>query len=370
MLPFFYTMINIKTKNRPLVKKTKWILVILLPLQWLFINLIKDDPNWIEFNYSLNIYPFFFNLQAFFLKYLPFSFGDLAYAMALVYVIWSLGIFFKRQIKIYHLLLNLLASTSLLSILFHLHWGLNYYRLPLHEKLNYKNEYTQEELEKTLGLMIQSTNELHASLSNEDSVAVQIPYSKEKIILLIEEHFDFDLYNFKTQPYLKNSLWSIPLSYMGFAGYLNPLTLESQINSKIPKLSYITTATHEMAHQLGIASESEANFVAFYTSSKHPDPFIQYAAYSFAIRYCYAELYKADSEKAKNKLSKLNTGVLKNYQKQSSFWSKFQNPFEPYFKKGYDTYLKANGQTKGIQSYNAMVSMLIAHTLANESTLP
>lgn len=349
------------------MKKTKWILVLLLPLQWLLLKLIKAYPNWIESNYSLNIYPFFFNLQAFFLKHLPFSFGDLTYAIALLYVSWSLGRLFKRKIKTYSLFINLLACISLLSLLFHAHWGLNYYRVPLHEKLNYTNEYNLNELEQTLELMIQSTNRLHRSLSNEDSIAVQIPYTKEKLVQLIEEDFDFDLYNFKTQPFLKNSLWSIPLSYMGFAGYLNPLTLESQINSKIPKLNFITTATHEMAHQLGIASEAEANFVAFYTTAQHPDPFIQFAAYSFALRYCYAELYKADPEKAKNQLSKLHSGVLKNYQKLSVFWLKYQNPFEPYFKKGYDSYLKANGQKKGIQSYNAMVSMLIAYTLKNES---
>ena len=53
---------------------------------------------------------------------------------------------------------------------------------------------------------------------------------------------------------------------MGFSGYINPFTLEAQINMKIPKLNYITTASHEMAHQLGISNESEANFVAFISS--------------------------------------------------------------------------------------------------------
>ena len=63
---------------------------------------------------------------------------------------------------------------------------------------------------------------------------------------------------------------------MGYAGYLNPFTLEAQINTKIPKLNYIFTAAHEMAHQLGVASESEANFIAFYTCIKNLDPFIQF----------------------------------------------------------------------------------------------
>ena len=39
----------------------------------------------------------------------------------------------------------------------------------------------------------------------------------------------------------------------------------------------------------------------------------------------------------------------------------FKNPFEPYLKVGYDHYLKANGQVEGIQSYNAMVALVVAY---------
>ena len=119
-----------------------------------------------------------------------------------------------------------------------------------------------------------------------------------------------------------------------------------------------------MAHQLGIASESEANFVALQYAA-----FIQTLLYSFlvhfALRYA-SELYKANPEKAKNQLINLRPGVFKNFQQLSDFWEKFQNPFEPYFKKGYDSYLKVNGQAKGILSYNAMVGMVVAHTLERE----
>ena len=34
---------------------------------------------------------------------------------------------------------------------------------------------------------------------------------------------------------------------------------------------------------------------------------------------------------------------------------------EPYFKKGYNSYLKANNQTKGIKSYSYVVDLLIAY---------
>ena len=81
-----------------------------------------------------------------------------------------------------------------------------------------------------------------------------------------------------------------------------------------------------MAHQLGIASEREANFIAFYTSIQHSDPFIQYAGYTFALLYCFSELYKADQEMAKRQIQRLKPGVLKNFQELTQFWNRYQNP--------------------------------------------
>tara|TARA_B110000211_G_C14059221_1_gene544767 strand:- start:1655 stop:2227 length:573 start_codon:yes stop_codon:yes gene_type:complete len=179
---------------------------------------------------------------------------------------------------------------------------------------------------------------------------------------MLERDFSFMKEQFPVQPFLKNSLWSTLLSYMGYSGYLNPFTLESHVNKKIPHFNYITTAAHEMAHQLGVAAENEANFIAFYITIKNPDPFIKFSGYSFALRYCYADLYIANPEKAKELIAQLKSGIIKNFQEQSAFWRAYQNPFEPYLKKGYDSYLKANGQDLGIQSYNAMVPLVIAYS--------
>ena len=48
---------------------------------------------------------------------------------------------------------------------------------------------------------------------------------------------------------------------MGFSGYLNPFTNEAQVDILIPKYQLPTTASHEVAHQLGYAAENEANFI-------------------------------------------------------------------------------------------------------------
>ena len=57
---------------------------------------------------------------------------------------------------------------------------------------------------------------------------------------------------------VKNSILSTPLSYMGFSGYINPFTLEAQINVNTPQLYLPTTICHEIAHQMGYSAENEA----------------------------------------------------------------------------------------------------------------
>ena len=60
-------------------------------------------------------------------------------------------------------------------------------------------------------------------------------------------------------------------------------------------------------------------------------------------------------------MSLLNPGILENYKEISIFWDKYRNPFEPIIKKSYDSYLKANGQSMGIESYDGMVGLIVGY---------
>ncbi|MDA8849855.1 DUF3810 domain-containing protein, partial [Flavobacteriaceae bacterium] len=264
------------------MKNINYFLIGVIPLQWLALKWSKNNSEWIETNYSQKIYPLIFKSHRFFFENIPFSFGDLIYLVAIISFIGSLIYLFKSPLnRLRTYLFRGLAYVSLIHLIFQLSWGLNYYRLPLNKTLAYDLTYNETQLIETLEKLIQTTNLLHEQLSNEDSIPVKIPYSKDTISSIIERNFMFTKEQYTVQPFLKNSLWNTVLSYMGYSGYLNPLTLESHVNKNIPAFNYITTAAHEMAHQLGIAAENEANFIAFYTSINNPDPFIKFSGYSF-----------------------------------------------------------------------------------------
>ena len=352
------------------MKKVNYLLIILLPLNWITLLWIKKNPEWVELVFSQNLYPYIFKTHSFFFRNLPFSFGDLFYAIIIALIIKFVLRLIRNPINYFKpFLIQSLAIVSMILLVFQITWGLNYYRTPLNKTLNYDLKYDEAELTATLQKLIKTTNILHERLSNSETISIQIPYTKKNLSRMIEENFLFNEQQYSIKPFVKNSLWSTVLSYMGYAGYLNPITLESQVNKHIPKLNYITTVAHEMAHQLGFAAENEANYIAFYTTINHPNPFIQYSGYSFAFRYCYSELYKANPEKSKELISLLNPGIIKDFEVLSAFWKKYQNPFEPYLKGGYNSYLKANGQAMGIESYDAMVALVIAHSEVNNYSI-
>ena len=341
-------------------KKIHLILLCLIPIQLVALNFFKDNPMGIEKYYSAYLYPLIYKTHDFFFKRFSYPIGDLIYGFGIILIPILFLKLLRKKLSIGLIFMNITSIFSLVFLIFNLNWGLNYYRLPLSKKMNLDIEFKKTELIKTLHYLVNSTNLLHIKLTKDRNKIVKVSHESDQIIKMICNEFHFSQ-KFEQKPFLKKSLWSNLLNYMGFAGYLNPFTLESNINLNIPKLNFIVTAAHEMAHQVGFASENEANFIAFITCFKNSDPYIQYAGLTFAINYCYSNLSKIDPVKAKKYMKLLNPGIVENYKEISRFWNQYQNPFEPIIKKSYDTYLKANGQSMGIESYEGMVGLVVGY---------
>ena len=56
--------------------------------------------------------------------------------------------------------------------LFHVLWGLNYYCPSLHSKMNLEVALSNEDLVKTVNILLDQTNTIHRQLSTNDSLMV------------------------------------------------------------------------------------------------------------------------------------------------------------------------------------------------------
>ncbi|SEQ51240.1 Protein of unknown function [Hyunsoonleella jejuensis] len=347
-----------------MLKKKKLLLALGLIPQVLLMQLLSRYPEFVERYYSEGLYQWLSKMFRFVLGWLPFSFGDMVYGLGGVYIIWW---FVKNRLRIRtdfkHWTTDVCAAISIIYFAFHLFWGINYYRLPLHKNLDLNADYTTEQLVEVTEKLIIASNRLHAKLVPNDSLKVNLPYDKAEVFEMIPKGYDNLKSVFPNLEYhpesKKQSLFSYPLTYMGFSGYLNPLTNEAHVNGRIPMYKFPTTTAHEIAHQLGYAAENEANFIGFMAASYNEDDFIKYCGYTFGLRFCLAEIYRRDECLFEDILADVNLGIRKNYEESRKFWEAHENPFEPYFKVFYGNFLKVNNQTKGMESYSYVVALLV-----------
>mgnify|MGYP003636119385 FL=1 len=321
-------------------------------------------PNFIESYYSLGLYPFIAKISRTVFGWIPFSVGDIIYALLFVAVIRYLILNRKRikqQPKSFIRNIFVVLSTAYFS--FNLLWGLNYYRIPLRETLSLNETNSSQALESFVEKLIDKTNETQMLITADSTQMVRVPYSKKEILKKTIQGYQeldsqFSIFHYQ-RPSLKNSLFSTGLSYMGYGGYLNPFTNEAQVNALLPNFRYPVVAGHEVGHQLGYSAENETNFIGYLVTASNSDIYFKYSAYSYALAYCLSDIKKRDEPTFERLFNTINGGVKKNYMEISNFWSAYENPSEPVFKAIFDTFLKANNQSKGIESYNAVVSLLI-----------
>jgi len=158
---------------------------------------------------------------------------------------------------------------------------------------------------------------------------------------------------------VKPSFYSYLQSYTGFSGYFNPFTHENQLNIEIPTIGMPVTVAHEMAHQLGIASETEANFYGYKVMLQSTDLKFKYTANLYALKYCLKQYRYENEETYQLLFNRLNVGVQQNILESEQFWLRKRNVSSYFFKNLYGRFLKINNQKDGIQSYNKFVDLLI-----------
>lgn len=340
---------------------SKYILPLLLAVQIIGLQFLPYFSPWIEKFYSNGLYPYLSKFFRYLFGWIPFSVGDIIYAVILWFGIrWIIR---KRKENWRYTVFAVLNFVSVAYFLFHFLWAFNYYRTPLFEKMHIPREYKEEHLVKFTQKLIAVTNKIQYKITKDTAKKVTNPYNDTALYTnAIAAYSSLT----KTHPYfayeirsVKKSLFRYPLTYMGFGGYLNPFTNEAQINDLPPKYNLPATTCHEMAHQIGYASESECNFIGFLACTQSEDSYFQYAGYTHALRFCLANIAATNETKANQLLQTIHPGILKNFQESEVFWTNRRTFIDTAFEVFYDNFLKMNQQKDGLESYSKFVDLLV-----------
>lgn len=343
-------------------------------LLWLF----QTKPQFVEDVYFRWFYqPFSISIR-YLTRNIPFSVGDIIYIIFgfwIAYKVFNKFLLLKnnriqKKLIFDGLLIPFLIFCCKIYIIFKLFWGLNYARLGVAYQFNLqKEDYCKEQLNTYIDELITDINLTRSqiadtalpkiSISNSFNLAIEA-YSQ------VSKSYSFLDYK---NPSIKKSLFSKLGDYTGFVGYFNPFSGESQVRSDIPEILIPFIASHEIAHQLGYASESEASFIGYIICSNSNNIYFKYSIQLELLALALNELpskYLEDgcAEEIKPRFFQIYDCISKQVKKDRKtiidFFDRNRSSTVAVSNVIYDNYLKINKQYTGLRSYNEVLGWVLS----------
>lgn len=351
---------------------------VLLILSQLAKIIAAKKPDLVEKYFSRGIYPITSRIQTGFSNILPFSLYEILIVVLIIYGLYRIVRLIRSisqksfKIEGCRFLLHLYLFVSIGLFLFQFLWSLNNYRIPLKDQLGLTvRETSIEELADTFKALVKSANETRALLS-ESQDTVSHPFKTKVVLTTAWEGYrslamEYPVFH-SNRVLVKGLLFSRIQSVSGYSGVYNFFTGEPNINVEPPLVTLPHTACHEIAHQMGITFEEEANYAGFLACKNHPNVLFQYSGYLSALTYVGNALYQ-QSPDLYGELSKLISSDINADQHEISlFWEKHENETaSEVADKVNEVYLKSNNQPEGMKSYGKFVDLLIADYLKDGS---
>lgn len=342
---------------------------------FVFQNLAAFNPWLIEGFYSRTIYPRVVSGISLISGRVNYSIGEIVIVITLLIIVVGSFVFCvgmaRRRNARRGWVLKWLGSGAWIAAgflwLFLLTFGLNYQRPLLFELLGFERRKAEPlELEALGRSAVESVNRTYLEAHEEG----RTPPDGEALVRLLEDSYD----SVSELGLLPRGDFAPPkpvkasevLTRLGISGIYFPFTAEPNYNPDIPDFQIPFSIAHEMAHQRGIARESEANFVAYVVCVNSRHPFVRYAGYRNGLGVL-TELYRVEPEKAKELGRLLGAGYREDSRRAAAFWAKASGTAGTLSHRVNDLYLRANRVKAGVADYSNSTTLIIAYHLREKT---
>ena len=357
-----------------LLRKKRFWLVALAPLAALLSAVCRQNPAFTEKVISRGVYPVLGQGISFLTGLLPFSLAEAFLALGVPLLLLWLG----RKIYLFcrvpqrrrgiaaALAADLCCIGGVLSLAYVLLCGAQYSRLSFAEQAGLEvRPSTAGELGDLCEELVQSAALLREQvLEDGEGVARCTESSSYSNARKTREAMDSLSQDY---PVLKGHysspkpvFFSRVLSAFNLEGVFCPFTMEANVNRDSMDFSRASTMCHEQAHLRGFIREDEANYIAYLACMKSEDLSVRYSGAMLAVIYSMNQLYAVDGERFEEIYSRYSPGMLRDLAAHRDYWKQFEGPVSDFGSSVNDTYLKANRQQDGVQSYGRMVDLLLA----------
>ncbi|MBQ2830732.1 MAG: DUF3810 domain-containing protein [Oscillospiraceae bacterium] len=258
------------------------------------------------------------------------------------------------------LLCAVLTAYTAFSVL----WGANYYADGFCDKSGVSpREISVEELTRVTAYFAKNAaaaakdtarSEQNTFFADEDALFARAPSVYDGA----EQLFPF-LTLSDTVP--KRMTFSRAFSTMGFTGFYCPFTGEANLNVDVPQALLPATIAHELSHLRGISSEQECNFLAVLACLSSGDAEYAYSGWLFGYIHLSNALYDADREAWSEIFAALDPAIRADLAANNAYWAQFRSPVTDASEAVYEGLLQSYGEERGMQSYGAVVDLLVVY---------
>lgn len=335
---------------------------LLLSVLSLIVFIIGYSDITVEIIYSNGFYSLSSVTQRFISSLIPFAAGDFLYLLLILYIIRSLFLFYRKVVRKQlkqtdriRIPLQCLNFILILYLLFKILWGLNYSRPSVSTQLGISNEkYTTPELVLLGKFYITKLNRLQNIKRKRYSLPELRRIAKTGYDEM-EKRNSFFKYLY---PSVKPVLNSWIITKIGIEGYYNPLSGEANVNMRLPATELPFVTCHEMAHQLGVGREDEANLIGYLVAINSTNKNFQYSAAYAMLKSILFEIRIKSPADYDTLYATINAKTLEDFKYDRDFWRKYNNQMFGYLDVAFDRFLKLNNQSRGTDSYQDIVLWL------------
>ncbi len=366
----------------------------LLPIIWLSLFVVclaaPYFPELITRYYTIGLFRYWTICLRFLFGWMPFAIGELVYIILFILLIINILKYFTSiksfntfWQKIRFISIKLIGLFIKLYVIFQLIWGLNYLQPDVSKAFNLvvqppKNaQIALDELNVLTYELINELNQTKVELGKKNANELDFTQLSNRVRVAYSSDTAFQHQNLFQNPSIKKAVFPSWGDYFGYLAFYQPITGEAIIRADLPVLTQPYTIAHEMAHQLGYASETEANFIAYVIATKSGDPLLRYSMLLQMFSYAQeAQLLLIAGNKGfeswKAQIAKnsalLNPAVLKDRAEIKAFFTARAGKEIQASTKLYDQFLKWNKQAAGLGSYSEVLKWVRAYRIKTGSS--
>ncbi len=323
--------------------------------------------------YAVTIYPVYVGSMGRIMGIFPFSVVEILLYLFILGVVISVVYTLIRMIRAGCVLMpairwlsGVFMAAGVLFFWYALGCGINYHRTSFEEETDYgMAEYTLQELNETCQWLTRTVNELSSEIQRDDNGLMILEEGAcdaavEAMLSLGQSFAGLDGFYPRPKPVAVSEI----LSYQSLSGIYSPFTAEANYNADMISYNIPFAMCHELSHLKGYMEEKEANFIAFLACIGSDRTDFQYSGYLLAWIYCTNTLFDNDPVQWQDVRTGLAEEVMEDLSANSDFWASYEGSISQISDWVNDTYLKANGQSEGIVSYDKMVDLVVSYYLS------